>query len=182
MKKTFNNNRRPQEEQPVQEIQPQDGLTVLEQEEEQQEVQEAEVVAAVDENDPLPSVPVQEAPVAAPVAAPGAMLYKGTTAMSGMVGRGGSTRVCALPVVVKNATGQIVGVLVVGEPGDITDSLGKQLETAGHLGAPFELVQGVTLDRQTKLAAARAIAAQNDPTLDRHGALMALGYTAAQLA
>ncbi len=173
-------NRKPQNDQPAasvaEEVLPQDGLTVTHEEPVQEEVADTS-------NDPLPSVPVDETHVvqAAPVQS-GAMQYLGTVAMDGMTGKGGSRRVCSLPVVVKAASGHVLGVLVVGEPGDISPALAVQLEKAGHAGGPFELVQGVQLDRATKLAAARAIAAQNEAGLDRHGALMALGFSAEQLA
>jgi hypothetical protein len=154
---------------------PQDGLTVT-------EVVEEAVVEDSTTNDPLPSVPVDEPPVVQAAQVAGGMQYLGTIAMDGMTGKGGSRRVCSLPVVVKTAVGHVLGVIVVGEPGDVTPQLADQLSKAGHAGGPFELVQGLYLDRATKLAAARAIAAQNEPGLDRHGALMALGYTAEQLA
>jgi hypothetical protein len=65
------------------EILPQDGLTVIAEEEE-----EAAPVAE-SSNDPLPSVPVDEEPVQpTPAPAVGAMHYLGTFAMDGVVGRG----------------------------------------------------------------------------------------------
>jgi hypothetical protein len=158
------------------EILPQDGLTVIE------TVEEVVEEPSLPE-DPLPSVPVDE-PVIETKAVPndGAMHYLGTFAMPGMVGKGGSSRVSAMPVVAKTSDGRILGVLVVGDPGDVSPALSQMLEGAGHAGAPFTLVNAITLDRQTKLAAARAIAAQTDANLDRSGALMALGFTASQLA
>lgn len=158
------------------EILPQDGLTVIE------TAEEAVEEVALPE-DPLPSVPVDE-PVVEAKAAPadGAMHYLGTFAMPGMVGKGGSSRVSAMPVVAKTADGRILGVLVVGDPGDVGPALSQMLEGAGHAGAPFTLVNAMSLDRPTKLAAARAIASQTDANLDRGGALMALGFTASQLA
>jgi hypothetical protein len=158
------------------EVLPQDGLTVVAEEEEAAPVAESS-------NDPLPSVPVDESPVpAAPAPADGAMHYLGTFAMDGVVGRGGSKRPAAYPVVVQAADGHTVGVVVVGDPGDMNSALVASLETAGHHGAPFTLVSAMTLARQQKLAAARAIATQQDPSLDRVGALAALGYTPQALA
>jgi hypothetical protein len=158
------------------EILPQDGLTVIETVEEI--VEETSLP-----DDPLPSVPVDELVIETKVVpVDGAMHYLGTFAMPGMVGKGGSSRVSSMPVVAKTADGRILGVLVVGDPGDVGPALAQMLEGAGHAGAPFTLVSAMTLDRQTKLAAARAIASQTDANLDRSGALMALGYTASQLA
>jgi hypothetical protein len=159
------------------EILPQDGLTVIAEEEE-----EAAPVAE-SSNDPLPSVPVDEEPVQpTPAPAVGAMHYLGTFAMNGVVGRGGSKRPAGYPVVVKAADGHTVGVVVVGDPGDMNLALATSLEGAGHHGAPFSLFSAMTLDRPQKLAAARAIATQQDPALDRVGALAALGYTPQSLA
>ena len=176
-KPTFNSRKANEQAAPAAEeeiVQPQDGLTVT-------EVVE-EVVEEATANDPLPSVPVDETPVSQPAQVAGGMQYLGTIAMDGMTGKGGSRRVCSLPVVVKTASGHVLGVIVVGEPGDVTPALADQLVKAGHAGGPFELVHGLYLDRATKLAAARAIAGQNDAGLDRHGTLMALGFTAEQLA
>ena len=153
------------------EVLPQDGLTVIAEKEEATPVAESS-------NDPLPSVPVDEAPVQpAPAPADGAMHYLGTFAMDGVVGRGGSKRPAGFPVVVKAADGNTVGVVVVGDPGDVNAALASSLESAGHHGAPFTLVPAMTLARAQKLAAARAIASQQDPALDRVGALAALGFT-----
>ena len=150
------------------EIVPQDGLTVVETD---------------TSNDPLPSVPVvEEAVQPAPAPADGAMSYLGTVAMDGMTGRGGARRPAAYPVVVKAADDRIVGVVVVGDPGDVCKALTDSLEAAGHAGAPFTVIAAMNVSRQQKLAAARAIATQQDPTLDRVGALMALGFTPETLA
>ncbi len=151
------------------EAEPQDGLMVTS--------EEGAEEAQVETVDPLPSVPVEEPVVQAPAPVASGMGYLGTVSMDGMRGKGGSQRAASLPVVVKSADGRIVGVVVVGDPGDIGASLAKSLEDAGHPGAPFQLVQALSLDRATKLAAAKAIAAQQDVLLDRVGALMALGFT-----
>ena len=151
------------------EVEPQDGLMVTSEEEAEVETE--------DRVDPLPSVPVEEPVVQAPAPVASGMSYLGTASMDGMRGKGGSQRAASLPVVVKAADGRIVGVVVVGDPGDIGAPLAKSLEDAGHPGAPFQLVQALALDRATKLAAAKAVAAQQDPLLDRVSALMALGFT-----
>lgn len=183
MKKPFKPNQKPPMTQPDEvaaaeaveaEVLPQDGLTVLSED-------EAKVLA--EKNDPPLSVPVDEVvKQPAPIPVEGAMHYLGTTAMDGMLGKGGARRPSSYPVVVTAADGRIVGIVVVGDPGDVGQSLAASLEAAGHAGAPFTLSPAMSLARSAKLAAAKSIAAQQDPTLDRVGALMALGYTPESLA
>lgn len=102
--------------------------------------------------------------------------YLGTRSIAGMKGRGAS-----LPIVVR-VDGASVGVIVVTDPGLIGESLRLRIaEENGYENCLVHLVKLESMDKQTKLAAARVLISQSDPSLDRAGAIMALGFSMSQL-
>ena len=138
--------------------------------------------AAADETDaPLPSAPVENEAVLSPPVQGGGMRYMGTYSMPGMSGaRLASAKVAALPVIVTAGDRGVLGVVVVSDPGVIGDALAADIAASGYRG-PFTFELAVKATRAVKLAAAKVIATQQEPLLDRTGALMMLGYTPTQL-
>lgn len=123
-----------------------------------------------------PSRPVQEPTVPAQPPGGDGMAFLGTFTMPGMVGRVNDGRCAALPLVVAKASGAIVGVVVLSDPGLAGSALAKRLSDAGY-GGSFKFLGTGEIDAATRLAAARAIAAEKqDPCLDKMGAVMALGF------
>ena len=146
----------------------------------QQEIRAVETEDVMEATSPLPSVPVENEIVLPPVVQRDEMHYLGTYSMPGMKGvRAAGTKVAALPVIV-TANDCVVGVVVVSDPGVIGDALAAAIASSGYRG-PFIFSLAATAHRSVKLAAARAIAVQQEPLLDRAGALMMLGYTPGQL-
>ena len=167
---------RPPQKAPT-EIPAAEGLVVTEEVETPEPASEVE--SETIPSDPLPSEPVDEPVVQQPTSESG-MAFLGTFVLEGMVSRGNNGRVASLPVVAVSA-GRIVGVLAVSDPGLIGEALAVRLGEAGY-GSSFEFRTAGQLDRPTKLAAARSLALQQDPSLDRVGAVMSLGFNPSAIA
>ena len=131
---------------------------------------ESPVQSIVDE-DPLPSVPVDEVVTEIP----STMLpFLGTIVPQGMRGKHGGTLVASVPVIVY-INDRMSGVMAISDPG-MFDAVVPNITARGYTGVTA--VYANAADKATKLAAGYSIACQkNVEYLDVAGCLMALGLS-----